>query len=379
MKARSRDRAFFSRAGNALVTLALQTERFRASRADTTKAIPSMFLINHGARALLAVLACAVLAACGKSGTESKSPSQVAVKVNGEEITVHQVNQALARAGRIAPEQAKAASRQVLEQLVDQQLLVQKASEAKLDRNPEVMASLDAARRQILAQAYMERSVTSGAAKPGADEIRKFYDAKPELFAERRIYRLQELVATVPQEKAPALLELVGKSKNLNDIVIWLRSNDIKFNANSAVRPVEQLPLEALPMLGKMKDGDIGAAQGGGGRFTIVQRVAAPVTPLTVEEATPYIEQFLFNQRRGELAGGAIKQLRQSAKMEYVGEFAEQAGAAPAGGNSAATSVVAPVAAGAARPAEAPGTRPAVPAASGSLDQSIEKGLKGLK
>ncbi len=315
------------------------------------------------------------MAACGKSGGEAKTASQVAVKVNADEITVHQVNQVLARAGRIPPEQLKVASRQAVEQLVDQQLLIQKALEARLDRSPEIMAALDASRRQILAQAYMEKTVAAGISKPDADEIRKVYEAKPELFAERRIYRLQEIITNVDGDKAKELLTLIGKTKNLNDIVSFLRTNDIKFNANSAVRPAEQLPLEVLPALAKMKDGDIGAL-GGNGRMTIVQRVAAPLTPYSIEEATPLIEQFMQNQKRGELAGAEIKQLRQSAKLEYVGEFAQAApGAASAGsapGNAVPTGAVTPA-------SSAPTPAAAVAAPAGNLDNAFEKGLKGLK
>ena len=286
-----------------------------------------MFTARSSFASLAVLIACLGLAACGKPGGEAKSASQVAVKVNADEITVHQVNQALARAGRIAPEQLETVSRQALEQLVDQQLLIQKALEAKLDRNPEIMSALDAARRQILAQAYMERTVAAGVVRPGPDELRAAYDAKPELFAERRIYRLRKNVAAVDGEPARELIALAGKTRNLNEIVTFLRSKDIKFNANSAVRPAEQLPLEALPALARMKDGDI-AAQGGNGRVTIVQRVAAQLVPYSIEEAAPLIEQLMQNQKRGELAGAHLKQLRESAKMAYVGEFAQPATAA---------------------------------------------------
>lgn len=66
-------------------------------------------------RLALSLIASAImLAACGdhKSGA-----SQVVAKVNKEEISVHQINAVLARAGNIPEEQRKAASTQVLERL----------------------------------------------------------------------------------------------------------------------------------------------------------------------------------------------------------------------------------------------------------------------
>lgn len=325
-------------------------------------------------RAYMAVAICTILAACGKGESEPRPASQVAVKVNGEEITVHQLNQVLSRAGALSPEQSKVANRRALEQLVDQQLLLQKATQARLDRNPEVMAAIEASKRQILAQAYMEKAVAAAVARPGAEDVRKFYEARPELFSERRIFRLQEIAANVGSDKLPALAELIGKTRNLNDIQAFLRANDIKFNANAVTRPAEQLPQDVVPMLGRMKDGEIAALRSNG-RFTIVQRVSAALAPLNLEEATPAIEQFLVQQKRTELAGAELRQLRQVAKLEYVGDFAPPAAPAAAA-NAVPSGAVAPTAAGGATAGAGP-ARPATEA--GPLDSAIERGLKGLK
>ena len=56
-----------------------------------------------------------MLAACGGESGDKKVATQVAVKVNGGEVSVHQINQVMQRTNVTSPEQAKAASRQVLE------------------------------------------------------------------------------------------------------------------------------------------------------------------------------------------------------------------------------------------------------------------------
>ena len=282
------------------------------------------------ARLLVGALACsAMLSACGKSGGDKPPATQVAVKVNNDEISVHQINQALARAGRLAPEQAAVVGKQVLEQLIDQQLLIQKSLEKKLDRDPDVLNALEASRRQILSQAYLEKSVAASLAKPAPAEIKSFYDMHPDLFAQRRIYRLQELTAALAPEQLANLRAIGAKTRNLNDIAAWLRDNNIRYSANAAVRAAEQLPLEALPQLAHMKDGDISVTAAPGG-VTVTQVVASQSMPLSEKEAGPFIEQFLLNQKRSELAGGEMKLLRQSAKVEYMGDFGKTAVAPPA-------------------------------------------------
>ena len=129
----------------------------------------------------LVSMAAAVLltAGCGDKKKDKEKPaSQTAAKVNKEEITVHQINFVLQQQRGLAPEQAASASKQVLERLVDQELSLQKAQEQKIDRDPRVVQQLEAARRDIIARAYVEK-IANGAPKPTPVEIKAYYDANP--------------------------------------------------------------------------------------------------------------------------------------------------------------------------------------------------------
>jgi EpsD family peptidyl-prolyl cis-trans isomerase len=273
----------------------------------------------------LALVIAFLIAACGQD--DGKKPaSQVAVRVNKEEITVHQLNNAMAQFRNLGPEQQQAVTKQVLERMVDQELLVQKAIERKLDREPRVVQAIEASKRQILSQTYLEQ-LTQQLPKPSADEVKKFYDSRPDLFAERKIYRLQELaIPARPEVTAQRLEEQVRKAKSLNDVVSWLKSINVPFNANSTVKAAEQLPLEVVPRLAQLQVGQVmlmPAQQG----FLLVQVAATEKQPLDEKQATPFIEQFLVNQKRLELARNEVKQAREAAKIEYVGAFAEGAAA----------------------------------------------------
>ncbi|MCS6787312.1 MAG: SurA N-terminal domain-containing protein, partial [Thiobacillaceae bacterium] len=95
------------------------------------------------------------LTGCGEKAGEEAKVTQVVAKVGKDEITVHQLNFELGRlAGNLpanlTPEQRKQTANQVLRGLVDQQLLMQKAIEDKLDRDPKVVQTLESARRQVL-------------------------------------------------------------------------------------------------------------------------------------------------------------------------------------------------------------------------------------
>ena len=300
------------------------------------------------------VTAASLLAACGDK--KEKSASQTAAKVNKSEITVHQINFVLQQQRNIRPEQADAAGKQILERLIDQELALQKADDLKLDRDPRVVQQLEAAKREIIARAYLEK-LGEAAPKPTPEEIKKYYDEKPALFKERRIYSIQEIGIEAKPEQVDGLRAKLAASKNINEFVEYLKANDFKFSGNQAVRAAEQLPLQSLDAFAKLQDGQAVLNVGPAG-VQVVVLAGSRSQPVTEEQARPAIEQFLLNERKRKLIEEDVKKMRADAKVEYVGKFAEGAPAAAAPATPAA---------------------PAASAASGGLSSTdITKGM-GLK
>lgn len=313
--------------------------------------------------ACIAAVSAAVLlaAGCGEK-KDTKAASQTAAKVNKEEITVHQINFVLQQQRGLRPEQADTASKQILERLIDQELAVQKATDQKLDRDPRVVQQIEAAKREIIARAYVDK-LGETASKPTPDEVRKYYDEKPALFKERRIYSLQELAIEAKPEQIDGLRAKLAEAKNINEFVDYLKANEFKFAGNQAVRAAEQLPLSSVDNFARMQDGQAVLTPSPTGAQVIVLANSRS-QPVTLEQATPAIEQFLLNDRKRKLVEENVKQMRGSASIEYVGKFADGAASAPAAASPTA-------------PTPAPAPAPS-PAASGLDASSISKGM-GLK
>lgn len=328
----------------------------------------------RSASCLLLTAAVVALSACGDSGGggEEKKATQVAAKVNSDELTVHQINAALPRMNNPTEAQVKAATKQVLERLIDQQLLIQKAVENKLDRDPNVMTAIENSRREILARAYVER-VMSGAQAPDPAKVKEFFDQHPELFSQRRVYRLQEIAIEATGPAMEDLKKALPPMKTLQDVAEYVKSKGLRARSNSSVRAAEQLPMEFAARIAKLPDGEVVAVPGPRG-VAVIQIVASQVQPLTEEQAKPFITQFLQNKSRMELAQGEIKTLRGAAKVEYMGDFGKPVeGAAPAAEAPAAAPSM-----------EQQATQEPVPAAvGGKVDEdhqdALEKGLSGLK
>lgn len=315
-------------------------------------------LPKHLSFTLTALLIAATLTACGDKA-EKKTATQVAAKVGSEEISVHQINQVLSRTNtaNATPEAAKAMSREVLEKLIDQQLAVDQATEDKLHRSPDVVTQIEAARREILARAYLQK-IAAAQPKPTQDELKKYLVEHPALFAERRVFNVQEIVVPTTPGIAEQLRAHAAAGKPIEEAAEMLKSQGIKFQGGSATRAAEQIPLELLPKIHALKDGQSLVLEAPRA-VTLLRLASSQSVPIPENAALPRIEQFLSNQRAGEAVTAKIKQLRAATTIAYMGEFTAP-GSAPEG---AAATAPAPT-----------------PAASADLTPSvIDKGVAGIK
>jgi len=274
-------------------------------------------MINSRRLPVVLLLATIGLAACGSGG--KKDGSQVAAKVNGDEISVSQINQVLSHASGVTEANAAKARHEILDKLIDQDLAVAKAADDKLDRTPAVVMALDAARREILARAYYEK-IASGAASSNAVEAQHYYDEHPDLFAKRRMYSLVD-IAFKADDKAVALVKnMVANNKSMQDIAQTLKTNSILFEAHNYTSAAEQLSLELLPAIAKLNDGQTGVMVTGPVAH-VINVIKSQQSPVTFSTASPQIQKYLDSAAKQKLVVAEIKHLKDAAKIEYLGEF----------------------------------------------------------
>jgi len=261
---------------------------------------------------------CLIAAACGRTHPDPGA-TQVVARVNTKEITILQLNAALAQVPNVTAETAKAASGPLLERLIEQELLVQKAQDAKLDRNPQVAQAMEAAKRQVLATAYLQQFVAD-VPKPSDQEIHDYFAHHPEYFEARRVYTYRSIPVTAPPSEVQAIEHQVSTSQDVDAVMATLRANKLPFAVNSASKAAEQLPAEALPAMAAMKEGQAATFPFQGG-VEIVQLVSSRAEPVGEVQARPFIEKFLLERSRRERADAEIKALRSLASIKYTGTF----------------------------------------------------------
>lgn len=273
---------------------------------------------SHFVRAMaLAALLPLLLIGCGK---KEKTATQTVAIVDGEEISVHQINTVLSKVSGLSPDSLPKVKREILDGLVEQQLAINLATSTKLDRSPEVVSAIENAKREIIARAALEH-IRNAQPKPTDDEIKAYFTAHPELFTQRRVFNLQEIALDKATPNMAEVRNRVTAAKTMEEVAEWLTQQNISYKPSAGARAAEQIPLEVLPKLHEFKDGQMGLIEGNEANF-IVRVVASKSMPITEAQAQPRIKVFLVNQRGAEAIKREKVAMKSKAKVEYLGEFA---------------------------------------------------------
>ena len=275
------------------------------------------------------LLTVAGLAACG--GDKQKKVGQALASVNGEEITALQLNEELQRAGVPAAQQ-EAASKQLLEALIDRQVVENVALKEKIDRDPKVMQAVERAKALIISQAYMQKKL-SGMAPPSKAEVEDYFNKHPELFSNRKQFDMRQLLIA-SKDMNDALKQVIDKSKSLDEVAAWMESNKIGFARAQVSRTTTDLAPELVGKLQSMPKGQLFIINEGE-RAMLMTIVDIKDVPVKLAAAAPQIEQYLVNTRAKDAAKQEMERLRAAAKIEYLNQPA--AATAASGAASAAS------------------------------------------
>lgn len=263
------------------------------------------------------VICSIVLTGCGDDGEEKKAPSQVLAKVNDKEITVLQLNYLLAQ----QPKSDNETKQKLLDSLIEQELMVQKAEELKLDRNPDVLQNIEFSKKQVLAQAAIQ-SLIGKRTEPSVDEISRYYNAHPNIFANRHSFDISVflLQAEDMTDAANKAIETSGKSTDTQHI---LEKEGIKFKQTEAKRTSEQIPPVVLEKLMIINNGDIVKVPDENNNLMLMQLISRTPQPISKEDAEQAIKQLLLNEQIENRAQIQLKTVKAAAKIEYLQKFSE--------------------------------------------------------
>lgn len=265
-------------------------------------------------RVLCGVLLLVTAVGLSACGSKEKKAGQTLVRVNGEEITVLQINDELKRAG-VKVEQQEAATKKLLESLIDRQLIMAEAKRNKIERTPEVMQAIERAKAQIITQAYI-KSIVTEIAKPSMSEIDDYFLKHPEYFTQRKQYDIQQLVIST-KDFSDELKSAIDSAQSLDEVAAWLDKHNVRYARGQLSRSTTDLPEQMVAKLKELQKGQLFIVnEGENSMLNSITNIKD--SPVTAKDAAQQIEQYLINKKTKEVADAEIKHLRSSAKIEYL-------------------------------------------------------------
>jgi peptidyl-prolyl cis-trans isomerase C len=174
----------------------------------------------------IVVLAIALVAAA----CQKKAQGQTVAIVNNEEITAGELNAALASDSSVAGSDPKVARAAELQKLVDRKILVQQAKSDGLDKSPDFLNQQRTTTEDILINMLVSRQANT-AQVPSVDEINRFEASRPQMFANREIWTLQQILYPLPKDQA--LVAKIAAANSIDEVAQVLTASGVQFTRGS--------------------------------------------------------------------------------------------------------------------------------------------------
>ncbi|MDE1997350.1 MAG: EpsD family peptidyl-prolyl cis-trans isomerase [Burkholderiales bacterium] len=264
------------------------------------------------------VLWCGVVSLGGCSRGDSHADqgvgsSQVLARINDKEISVHQVRTLIELQPNWTQQYGDKAPSRALDSLIEQELAAQAAHAAGLDDTPKVVQAMELAKREVLARAYQDQ-LAAKADMPDESEVSTYFDAHPELFAQRRQYVLQETLLKGPAAQVQALVGNLRATKSLPDLNALVRQTGLPYSVRNSSQWAEALPLDVLKQLYAIQPGQSVTVSRPDG-VVVLSLVSSELAPIGLPQARAAIREVLWTLHRKEKIQKGMEALRQQARI----------------------------------------------------------------
>ena len=279
----------------------------------------------------LLILVVAIVTGCGLSGCDKKTaaaaPSQLAAKMGDEEVTLHEVDRIVAQQSNPAGTDPEANRKHVVDALIDQHLMAAEAVKLKLDHSPDVVSDETSCRLSALQRGYVhsvvEQQADSNQWSNAAAQT--YYDEHPELFAQRQVFLVREVIFPKNKEISPDGVDKLSTA----DLTALLEQHDINYRLTYGLVAADALPPDLLAAVGGLDNGHSKTLQISSD-VIVLTRISASASPVDFATAESGIVNYLQSKAVTQRVQDQIAMLRTGAPVQYLNEFAS----APVASNS---------------------------------------------
>jgi EpsD family peptidyl-prolyl cis-trans isomerase len=252
------------------------------------------------------------------SGCQKKAEGQTVAVVNKDEITSSELNAELASENVPATGTTQQVRAAALQKLIDRRLLVQQAKSEGLDKSPEFLNQQRRATEDLLINMLISRKVNTSQV-PSAADISKYEASRPEIFANRETWTLNQIIYPLPKDKA--VFAKLDAAKSLDEVAQVLSVAGIQFTRNTRKLDSAVFPHAIYTQIAALQPGEPFIAPGPDKAVASVIAAREP-NPLTPEQARQVALTAMKREQISTFVQDRVKNLKATAKIEYQPGFA---------------------------------------------------------
>jgi EpsD family peptidyl-prolyl cis-trans isomerase len=205
-----------------------------------------------------------------------------------------------------------------LQRLIDRKLVVQQAKKDGLDKSPEFLNQQRRLTEDLLISMLLSRQANTSQL-PTADEISRFEASRPEMFAKREIWTLDQILYPLPKDQA--LAAKLNATKTLEEVAQVLTASHVQFTRNTRKLDTAIFPHAFYEQVNKVPAGEPFIVPGQSQSVASVITAREPA-PLNADQARQVALNLMKRENLQKIIQDRVKGLRGTAKIEYQPGFA---------------------------------------------------------
>jgi EpsD family peptidyl-prolyl cis-trans isomerase len=178
-------------------------------------------------------VACALLVLAGCHFQKAKAPTgQVVATVGNREITVRELHAEASATFAPFASNEKLREQEAFRALLERVILASAARDQGLDKDPQFLLLEQRQTDALLAQ-RLEAKIAAGVPAPTKEEAEQFELGNPNMFAERKIFHIDQIRMIRPADKS--IIAKLEPLKTLDDVAAFLTRSNISFQRGTNI------------------------------------------------------------------------------------------------------------------------------------------------
>lgn len=258
------------------------------------------FLKSTGGRKLRLATVLPLLAATSMIAACNKEPAgQVVAVVNGDEITLQELNAEVGNAQIPEGADGDAARNAALARVIDRRLLGEIAKEQRIDASPEFIMRRRQLEEGLLVQ-LLSQQIARNLPQPSAAEIDSFIADNPQMFARRAVLAVDQIRFAAPTRQD--YLQELADTKTMAQVIEVLNRLGIRFERGNVRVDTGSMPVAMFNRVMEI---------GGSEPFVIPAPAGVTVSLVVASQAAP-----IEGDRARPIATNAIQQRALATELE---------------------------------------------------------------